>query len=52
LEYANRVISAFEEAEESGSGATSVDGKMIDIPVVRRARGLLELASRSVAPRE
>ncbi len=52
LEWARRVISAFEEAEESGSGATSLDGKMIDIPVVRRARGLLELASRSVAPRE
>jgi citrate lyase subunit beta/citryl-CoA lyase len=52
LEYARRVISVFEEAEESGSGATSLDGKMIDIPVVRRARGLLELASRSVAPRE
>jgi len=52
LEYARRVVSVFEEAEESGSGATSLDGKMIDIPVVRRARGLLELASRSVAPRE
>jgi citrate lyase subunit beta / citryl-CoA lyase len=52
LEYARRVISVFEEAEESGSGATSLDGKMIDIPVVRRARGLLDLASRSVAPRE
>ncbi|MCX8213528.1 MAG: CoA ester lyase [SAR202 cluster bacterium] len=52
LEYARRVISAFEEAEDSGSGATSLDGKMIDIPVVRRARGLLDLASRSVAPRE
>ena len=52
VEYARRVVSVFEEAEESGSGATSLDGKMIDIPVVRRARGLLELASRSVAPRE
>jgi citrate lyase subunit beta/citryl-CoA lyase len=52
LEYARRVVSVFEEAEESGSGATSLDGKMIDIPVVRRARGLLELASRTVAPRE
>ena len=52
LEYARRVVSAFEEASESGSGATSLDGKMIDIPVVRRARGLLELASRAVADRE
>jgi citrate lyase subunit beta/citryl-CoA lyase len=52
LEYARRVVSAFKEASESGSGATSLDGKMIDIPVVRRARGLLELASRAVADRE
>lgn len=52
LDYARRVVSAFEEAEESGSGATSLDGKMIDIPVVRRARSLLELASRAVADRE
>jgi citrate lyase subunit beta/citryl-CoA lyase len=52
LEYARRVVSAFEEAEESGSGATSLDGKMIDIPVVRRARSLLDLASKTVADRE
>jgi citrate lyase subunit beta/citryl-CoA lyase len=52
LEYARRIVAAFEEAEESGSGATSLDGKMIDIPIVRRARSLLELASRAVADRE
>jgi citrate lyase subunit beta/citryl-CoA lyase len=52
IEYARRVVSAFEEASETGSGSTSLDGKMIDIPVVRRARGLLELVSRAVADRE
>jgi citrate lyase subunit beta/citryl-CoA lyase len=52
LDYARRVVFVFEEAEASGSGATFLDGKMIDIPVVRRARGLLELASRAVADRD
>lgn len=44
IEYARRVIAAFEEAEARGSGATSLDGKMIDVPVVKRARNLLALA--------
>lgn len=43
-EAARRVVAAFEEAERSGRGATSLDGKLIDVPVVKRARGLLELA--------
>ena len=44
IEAARRVVAAFEEAERSGRGATSLDGKLIDVPVVKRARGLLELA--------
>jgi citrate lyase subunit beta/citryl-CoA lyase len=44
IEYANRVVAAFAEAEARGSGATSLDGKMIDVPVVKRARNLLALA--------
>jgi citrate lyase subunit beta/citryl-CoA lyase len=43
IEYARRVVSAFEEAEAQGKGATSLDGKMIDIPIVKRARSLLEM---------
>ena len=46
IEYAKKVIEVFEEAERNGSGATSLDGKMIDVPVVKRARNLLELANR------
>jgi citrate lyase subunit beta/citryl-CoA lyase len=42
--YARRVVAAFEEAEKQGSAATSLDGKMIDTPVAKRARKLLELA--------
>jgi len=41
---ARRVVAAFEEAERQGRGSTSLDGKVIDVPVVKRARALLALA--------
>jgi citrate lyase subunit beta/citryl-CoA lyase len=41
IEYARRVVEAFKEAEAQGRGATSLDGKMIDLPVVKRAMNLL-----------
>jgi citrate lyase subunit beta/citryl-CoA lyase len=41
IEYAKRVVSAFEEAERKGRGSTSLDGKVIDVPVAKRARDLL-----------
>lgn len=41
---AQRVVAAFEKTERSGKGTTSLNGKMIDAPVVKRARSLLELA--------
>ena len=44
IEYARRVTAVFEEAERQGSDATSLDGKMIDAPIVKRAQKLLELA--------
>ena len=44
VEHARRVISAFEEAEQQGRGSTSLDGKVVDVPVVKRAQALLELA--------
>lgn len=44
IAYAERVVNAFEEAERQGRGSTSLDGKVIDIPVVKRAR--LTLASQ------
>ena len=50
VEYARRVVAAFEDAEAQGKGAPSLDGKMIDIPIVKRARSLLameEAAARS-----
>ena len=52
VEYAKRVVVAFEEAEAQGKGATSLDGKMVDIPIVKRARSLLaiEEAIADVSP--
>jgi citrate lyase subunit beta/citryl-CoA lyase len=44
VEYARRVVEANEEAEALGHGATSLDGKMIDAPIVARARKLLATA--------
>ena len=44
IDYARRVVAAFEEAERAGRGSTSLDGKVIDVPVVKRALALLEVA--------
>ena len=44
IEHARRVVAAFAEAERAGKGATSLDGKVVDVPVVKRARALLEIA--------
>jgi len=41
IEHARRVVAAFEEAERQGRGSTSLDGRVIDVPVVKRARALL-----------
>ncbi len=40
-ERARRIVAAYAEAERAGSGAISIDGKMIDVPVVERAQKLL-----------
>jgi citrate lyase subunit beta/citryl-CoA lyase len=39
------VVAAFEAAERAGRGSTSLDGKVVDVPVVKRARALLEVAA-------
>ena len=43
---ARRIIAAAEAGEAAGRGAVSVDGRMVDAPIVERARGVLELAGR------
>ena len=45
VEYSRRIVAAFEEAERNGRGSTSLDGKVIDVPVVKRARAVLEIAA-------
>jgi citrate lyase subunit beta / citryl-CoA lyase len=42
VDRANRLIAAAEEAKARGEGALAFEGKMVDEPVVKRARALLE----------
>jgi citrate lyase subunit beta/citryl-CoA lyase len=41
VQQARKVVAAFEAAAVGNQGAIQVDGKMVDIPVVERARGVL-----------
>jgi len=50
-DHAQRVVAAYDEALAAGVGAVTVDGKMIDVPVVERARLLLEREA-AIAARE
>ncbi len=40
---ARRIVVSFAAAEATGSGVTVVDGRMVDLPIVVRARRLLVL---------
>ncbi|MBO0737270.1 MAG: CoA ester lyase [Alphaproteobacteria bacterium] len=42
LDHARRVVAAYDKALAAGVGAVTVDGKMIDVPVVERARLLID----------
>lgn len=44
IAYAQEVFWAIEEAKRQGKGAISLNGKMIDAPIVERARQVLEAA--------
>ena len=44
VEYARRVVEAWDQAEAVGRGSTSLDGNMVDVPIVKRARNILALA--------
>jgi citrate lyase subunit beta / citryl-CoA lyase len=44
---ARRLVAAFDAAQAAGRGAFVFEGKMIDEPVVARARALLARAARS-----
>jgi citrate lyase beta subunit len=47
LTRARRVVEAYEHALGEGEGVTALEGEMIDLPVVERARQVLALAERS-----
>jgi citrate lyase beta subunit len=47
LTRARRVVEAYEQAVGEGEGVTAIEGEMIDLPVVERARQVLALAERS-----
>jgi citrate lyase subunit beta/citryl-CoA lyase len=51
VEYARRVVEAFEEGLRRGTASVNLDGKMVDIPVYKRAQVILERA-RLVAETE
>ena len=42
---AQRIVDAFEQAAAEGTGAISVDGKLVDLPVVELARAVLRRAA-------
>src|SRR5512138_621360 len=44
IEYAQRVVSAFEASQREGKGAFALDGKMIDMPLLKNAQHVLDRA--------
>ncbi len=46
VEQARKIISVAREAEEKGIGAVAIGGKMIDKPVLERAKRTVDLADR------
>ena len=44
VQYARRAVDAFEEGVRRGTASVNLDGKMVDIPVYRRAQIILERA--------
>lgn len=57
IAHAQRLMAAWHEAAAAGRGSLALDGKMVDIPVVKRAQNLLNLAEAiaqqtAAAPRE
>jgi citrate lyase subunit beta / citryl-CoA lyase len=46
LAYAQRVVEAADAAERAGSGAVALEGKMIDKPVLERAKRILKYGAQ------
>jgi citrate lyase subunit beta/citryl-CoA lyase len=46
IAYARRVVVEYHQAKDANRGSFSIDGKMIDIPIVERAEEVLAIAQR------
>ena len=46
VERAHKLIDAYETARTGGLGVTTMDGQMVELPIVERARRLLTVAGR------
>jgi citrate lyase beta subunit len=44
IEYAQRVVTAFTTSQKEGKGAFALDGKMIDMPLLKNAQKVLDRA--------
>jgi citrate lyase subunit beta/citryl-CoA lyase len=49
IEYAQKVVAAFDAAQARGEGSVAVGGQLVDLPIVRRAQRTLELASPQIS---
>ena len=45
IDYAKRVIVAYEEAVARGIGSTTVDGKLVDVAMAKTAQNTLDLVA-------
>jgi citrate lyase subunit beta/citryl-CoA lyase len=48
VDRARRIIEAYDTARAAGHGVTTLEGKLVELPVVERARRVLALAGRGV----
>jgi citrate lyase subunit beta/citryl-CoA lyase len=48
VDRARRIVAAFETAEANGEGAISLDGELVDRPVVNQARSVLRAANEEL----
>ena len=46
VEWAKKVVAAYEEANAAGSGAVSVEGQMVDAASIKMARNVLDVSER------
>ncbi len=44
IEYAKRIVETFESSQKEGKGAYALDGKMIDMPLLKNAQKVLDRA--------